>query len=193
MRTEKQTTYFRDLIAKGPGTSGGGAVTAGTGVSATIDQLRMPRFLRLTLASFAIAIAEADDFGGTKLLDLPDSNLLLLGAEINLELTKGGEVGGLVAATDITVGVGTAVASNSTLSSTMVDIFTGVALTATDLTPALAIHSQEDATVAYPHEIADGAASALYLNLAAAITADDVLTADGTIDLYFVDIGNATS
>jgi hypothetical protein len=166
------------------------ANASGTGVSLD-DKVLLPRRLRLTLTAFSISIDEADDYGGTKLMTFSDRNVMILGCEVDLELTKGGVTNGLEAATDINVAVGSAIASNSTLSSTMIDIVDTVALTASDLTPALAAHSNDNTTpVSF---IADSATAGLYLNLAAAITASDTLLATGTIDVYYIDLGNSAS
>lgn len=176
-----------------PGALAGGTVTPGTGAVVESDQLRAVRHLRLTLSGFAVSVAEADDFGGTKLCDLPDSNLALLGVEVDLELVKGEAAGGIIDTTDVNVAVGTAVASNATLSGAMVDVLSITALTATDASPAYQAHSAADGTLAYPIGLEDSATLALFLNAAAAITADDTITVSGTVDLYFVDLGNVTS
>lgn len=164
----------------------------GTGVT-VIDQAKTVRRARLTLTDFSVAVAEADDYGGTKVLDLPDSNLMLLAVEVNLVMTKAGTTNGLVAATDVDVAIGTAVASNAVLSSTMIDVIEKADLNADTLTGTWQAHSADQATATFPLQIADGAASALYLNMAAAITADDTATFDGTIDITYIDLGNDAS
>lgn len=191
-RKERQATHFAGPVTMS-GDDAGGTPAPGTGVAIASDRIRPVRHVRLELSGFILSIAADDDFGGTKLCDLPDSNITLLAVELDLELVKGGVVNGLVAATDVTVAVGTAVASNSTLSGAMVDVLTGIALTAADLSPALQIHSHADGTLDYPIELADAATLALFLNAAAAITADDALTISGTVDLYYLDVGNVTS
>lgn len=199
-RKERQHVYLAggatigdDLKADIGGSIAGGAVTPATDVALGFDQLRGVRHVRLSLTDVEVTVAAADDYGGTKLADLPDSNLMLLAVEVNLELTKGLATNGIVGTTDVTVGLGTAVASNATLSGAMVNVLSGAALTATDETPAYAAHSQADGTLSYPVQLADSATLALYLNVAAAITADDSITATGTVDLFFVDTGNVTS
>lgn len=181
-----------DVVVK-EGNSAGGALTPGTGVAATFDRLRATRHVRLTLTGFVVDITAALDYGGTKIVDLPDSNLVLLGIEADLEMVKGEVTNGLEAATDITVAIGTAVASNATLSAAMEDVMDAIAYTASDASPAHQIHSHADAALSYPILLSDAAALALFFNLAATITADDALTISGTIDLYFVDVGNVTS
>lgn len=202
MRKERQQVVLQggavldgEIQAPAGSSAGGGAVTANAagGVTALFDRMRAVRHVRLVLADVSIAVLAANDYGGVKLCDIADTNIMLLAIEANLELVKGLTENGIVGTTDVTVAVGTAVASNATLSGAMVNVLTGIALTATDETPAYQIHSQADATLNYPIELADAATLALYLNVAASITANDTITASGTVDLYFVDIGNTTS
>jgi len=171
----------------------GSAITPGTGVTAQDQPTSMIRHIQLTLAAFSVAITAANDYGGTKLLDLPDSNLVLLGAEADLEMVKGEVTNGLEDTTDVTVAMGTAVASNATLSGAMVDVLTGIAYTATDASPAHQIHSHADASLTYPILLSDSATLAVFFNASALITASDALTISGTVDLYFLDVGNITS
>lgn len=164
-----------------------------SGAPATVkidDKMHTVRRVRLTMSSFVIAIAEADDYGGTKLCDLPDSNLAILGAEMAFEAVKGEETGGLVAATDIVLGLGTAVASASTLATTMQDVINlDASYTGSDASPAVAKASNENTTPAVLF-LDDASTNALYLNLTAAITTDDTLTCTGTVDILYVDLGN---
>lgn len=170
------------------------AETAAPGTGVSLKNLALiPRCLRLTLEDFAISVDEADDFGGTKLCDLPDRNILILGCEIDLVATKGGVTNGLEAATDFGIAVGTAVASNATLSGAMVDVVEEAAITADTLTPDCEAHSADNSTSVLPIPLADGASNALYLNVAAAITASDALSIDGTVTVYYLDLGNLSS
>lgn len=171
----------------------GEAVTPNTLVTTTFDRERTVRHVRLTLAELSVAITAALDYGGTKICDLPDKNVMILACECDLVLTKGGVTNGLEAATDINTAIGSAVASASTLATTMVDVIDIVNNTAASLTHDMDAHSQANTPANMPLELADSATAALYLNLAAAITADDAMTATGTIDLYYLDLGNVTS
>lgn len=175
------------------GDAGGGSLELASGVSATFDRLLVPRHVRLTLTGFEVTVLADDDYGGAKLLDLPDSNLLMLAVEPNLVATKGNVSGGFEAAKAATVGIGTAIASASTLSGAMVDVLSGTALPTGALTAAYGVHSSSDGSLSYPVRVADSPTGALYLNVAASLTADDVLTIAGTIDLVFLDLGNVTS
>lgn len=165
---------------------------AGTGVVIQ-DNTLIPRKARLTLTNFAIAVLAANDYGGTKLLDLPDRNLLILGIEVDCVVTKQGNTNGIVAATDITMAIGTAVASNATLSGTMIDIIEGTAITPDTLAVDFEKHTNDQATAVFPKKIADADAAALYMNIAAAITADSSVTVNGTIDIFYIDLGNVVS
>ncbi len=165
--------------------------TKGTGVTLKEEAL-VPRKLTLTLSSFLISITAALDYAGTKLMGFSDANIMVLGCEVDLELTKGGTTNGLVAATDLNVAVGSAIASNSTLSAAMIDIVDTQALTDSDLTPALEAHSNDNSSAGASF-IGDSATAGLWLNLAATITADDTLLADGTITVYYIDLGNLAS
>jgi hypothetical protein len=166
----------------------------GTGVTLKDDAL-VPRRARLTLSGFVVSVTAALDYGGTKLVDLPDSNIHLLGAEFNLTLVKGGVTNGLEAAVDLDVGVGTATASAQTLATTMIDILEKQDLDTDALSLTMAVHTQGQSTATMPKQIADSATSALYLNVAspAGITADDTVTVSGTVDLFYIDLGNVTS
>lgn len=192
-RKERQALLAPAIVPIRGGALAGGAIEPNTGVAVTSDQMRAVRRVRLTLTNVVVSVTAANDYGGTKIADLPDTNLLLLATEVDLELVKGGVTNGIVAATDVNVAIGTAVASNATLSGAMVDVMSITALTATDASPAYQAHSQADGTLSYPIELADSATLALYLNVAASITADDTITASGTIDLVLIDIGNQTS
>lgn len=185
---------FREITAPNAGTSlvSGKPVTPATNVTAGTQKERMVRHVQLTLSALSVAVLEANDYGSAKICDLPDTNLLLMAVETDLVLTKGGTTNGLVAGTALDVAIGTAAASNATLSSTMVNVVEKKDIDTSALAVDFNAHSNDNASSVMPLPIADGA-TALYLNVAAAITADDALTASGTIDLYYLDVGNVTS
>lgn len=182
-----------NLPAAGDSLVSGETVTPNTLVTLTTDRERSVRHVRLTLAELSVAITAANDYGGTKICDLPDKNIMILACECDLVLTKGNVTNGLEADTDINTAIGTAVASASTLATTMIDVVDIVLNTASSLTHDMDAHSQANSPANMPLEVADSASAALYLNLAAAITADDAMTASGTIDLFYFDLGNVTS
>lgn len=198
VRKENQKVVFHgDVEMNGNfgGNSAGGAVSPGTGSTLTFDRLRAIRHVRLTLASATIAIDEADDFGSLKLCDLADSNAMLLMAEVDLTLTKAGTTNGIVAATDLDVGVGTAAASATTLATTMIDVLEKTDIDDNDLEVTYQADTQGQSTASTPIKLADSATLALYLNAVAVggITVSDTISVSGTVDLYFVDLGNVNS
>ena len=187
-----QKFHQKALFAAGIASAASSVIVPGTGVSKRFDDLKSVRHVRLELSGFVIAVDEADDFGGTALCTLPDSNLVLLGAECDLTVVKGGITSGIVAATDITMGIGTAVASNATLSSTMQDVLNVTSLTTDALSVAFDKHSNDNTSPALLF-LDDAAAPQLFLNATAAITVSDTLTVSGSVDLYFIETGNVTS
>jgi hypothetical protein len=185
------TSKIDNLEPSTSGNSSGAAMdVSGVAESAlTFDRIRYVRHARITITNLLVSILAVNDYGSAKILDLPDTNVLILGAEVNLSLDKDGS--GVQTATDVTMGVGTAAASASTLSGAMIDVLTQ-SLT-DDVDPALfQIHTHELATPALTFAD-DDASAALYLNAAATIAADGSLTATGTIDLYYIDTGNVNS
>jgi hypothetical protein len=158
-----------------------------------VESQQIVKHVRMTLTDFVLSVAAAQDYGGTKICDLPDTNIMLLGVEADLVITKGGTTNGLVAATDLDVAVGTAVASNATLATTMINVLEKVDLNDNDLVVDFEAHSNDNSTSTFPLLIADSATAALYLNIAASITADDTASVDGTIDIFYIDLGNLAS
>lgn len=159
------------------------------------DNLLTVRRARLVLTATPIAVTAALDYGSVKLLDLPDRNIMLLGMEVDLDVVKQGNTNGIVAATDLSMAVGTAAASSTTLSSTMVDVIEAVALTTDALTVAFERHSNDQLTATFPRRLADGPTNALFLNLSATtlITADSSVAVTGTVDIFYADLGNLSS
>lgn len=164
----------------------------GTGVVGS-DNACVPRKLRLTLTNFSISVAAGDDYGGTKLLDLADRNLMLLGMEVDCVVTKQGNTNGIVAATDISMSVGTGVAAATPLAGTAIDVIEATSITADALAVDFEKHSNDQSTAVFPKKIADGASSALYMNIAAAITANSSVSVSGIIDIFYIDLGNLAS
>lgn len=157
------------------------------------NEFHAVRKARLTLTNFSISVTAANDYGGSKLLDLPDRNLMLLGVEVDCVVTKQGNTNGIVAATDLDMAVGTATASNTTLSSAMINVIEKVDIDTDSLSVAFEAHSNDNATSTFPLRVADGASTALFMNISCAITADSSVTVTGTIDIYYVDLGNLYS
>lgn len=165
---------------------------AATGVTIG-DNTVYVRRARLTLTNFAITVAQAQDFGGAKLLDLPDRNLMLLGMEVDCVVTKQGNTNGIVAATDINMSIGTAAAAATPLAGTAIDVIEATAITADSLTVDFEKHSNDQSTISFPKKLADADGLALFMNITAAITADSSVTVNGIVDIFYVDLGNLVS
>lgn len=155
------------------------------------DQPVLPRKARITLTNATLSVTAALDYGSLKVCDLQDRNLLLLGVEADLVLTKQGNTNGIVAATNLDVGMGTAPASAVTLAATMIDILEKVDVDTVALAVDFERHSNDQATAVFPKRLSDSATQALYLNVSAPglITADSSLSVSGTIDLFYIDLG----
>lgn len=158
-----------------------------TGVtgSTSAETVLVTKNIRLTLTAVVVDIADADDFGGEKILGLVDGQLLsILAAKVDLILTKDGV--GFIAATDMTVGIGTAVASNTTLSGAMIDVLALQSLTDNVIAPPLNVGA------ALTNQLSLVASTdSLFLNIAGAteVAQDGDITITGTIDLTVIDHG----
>lgn len=168
--------------------------TPGSGIGLDA-QLLTPQKLTLKLDGATLSVDADDDYGSLKLLDWPDRNLHILGAEFDLTLVKQGNTNGIVAATDLDVGAGSAAASATTLATTMIDFLEKADVDDNALSVALQAHVLGQSTATFPKQLADGASNALYLNAVAVggITADSSLLVSGTVDIFVIDLGNRTS
>lgn len=158
-------------------------------------QLATPQRATLNLTGQVVSITAALDYGSVQLLAWPDRNIHIYGMEVDLELTKGNLSTGIVAATDLDVGIGSTAASAQTLATTMIDYMEKQDLDASDLTPALQVNVMGQSTATFPKQLPDSATNTMHLNigLPTPVTVDDTVTAAGTIDLYFIDLGNRIS
>lgn len=146
--------------------------------------------ITLTLTAVKVSVADADAYGGTLLGYLPNRNYIFLGGKMNLTWTKDGT--GIVTGENPKAALGTAAASNATLSSTMINLINGGAggtSLGTGLTGTLRIQSNDNVTAIPYVGVADSATSSLYLNLGVNPTGDGSVLFTGTIDLWYVDLG----
>jgi hypothetical protein len=156
-------------------------------------ELKPLQKVRLLLTNAVLTVVGASDFGSLELLTLPDKNLLVMACEANLTLTKGNTATGIVATTDLDVGIGTAAASATTLATTMINILPKVDADVDSLSDVVKSHSL--AAVPVLLGVLDGAANKIYLNVAipGLITVTDTVTFNGTIDLFLFDLGDVSS
>lgn len=162
------------------------------GIALAMDVPVVMRRQRYVLTNAVVTLAAADDFGSLKICDLPDRNIAIWNAELVGSVNFGGDYAD---GDDPSIGVGQAAASNVTLSSTMVDVipktdFANItvansnAIAATKSNPGVAVL------------VADAAGNALYLNVGnGADQLSDVGTAtfNGTLDIWYTDLGNVGS
>lgn len=184
----RQTQLFPNEVVSKSGVSGGNAIRPATNVVKGDDRVRFVRTARFFLENVVVSVLAANDYGGTAILTLPDSNLVVIGAVVNVELTKDGT--GIQTATDVTAALGTAVASGTGLTGEESNLISS-SLTA-DENPAIwKDHTNNQTTPALA--FVKQSATSIFLNAAATITADGSLTANGYVDLYYIDTGETPS
>jgi len=170
-------------------------ITAASNVAAKVESHSVKR-LTFTLTDLVVNVAEADDYGGTKIADLPDRNLLILAVEIDLSVSKGLTTNGIIDTTDVSLALGTTAPSATPLAGSAINFSDTQSFTATEETIAYQFNNNDIADGdpgAVPGKFADSATRAIWLNAAASITADDTLTANGTITVVYVDCLNGIS
>lgn len=166
------------------------APAAGGTVEETRNIAEGIQHLTLTLTNLKVTVLDANAYGGTLLGYLPNKNFIFLGGKMNLTYAKDGT--GILSTENPKAALGTVVASNSTLSSTMINLINGGAggtsLGAT-LTGTLQIQSNDNVTAIPYVGVADSATSGLFLNLSVNPTTDGYVLFSGTIDLWYIDLG----
>lgn len=193
----KQETLIKGDLTTPSDTSttfGKPIVTGVSAVTVSSDRLRAVREITLNIESLSVAVLAANDYGSAKITDLPDTNLLVVGAECSLLVTKGGVSSGLVAGTDIICGIGTTATADTTISTTDQNIIAATTLSTDGLALDMDVHNLAASFAGVG--ILDGASNALYFNIAVTgsdPSVNDAVTVDGTLTLYVLDLGNVTS
>lgn len=174
-----------------------GSPLAVPGANCAVDfTLLTPQKVRVTMCPTAIiTITAASDYGSLELLTWPDSNIHILGLESNLVLTKGNTATGIIATTDLDVGMGSSAASSATLAGVMINYMEKQDVDGDTLTPALQVNVLGQSTATYPWQLADAASNGLFLNIStiAGVTVDDTITVSGYVDLFIINLGNEIS
>jgi hypothetical protein len=184
--TDDLTVGGQQSAGSDAGETPAGAITPETGVAITSQRRAPMQHVVLTLTDVLVAVAAADDFGSALLGTFPDKNIRLVASEVDLLLTKDGVE--IAEATNLTAAIGTVAAEDTTLDTTESNIGSATALTA-DEDPAV-----YQAFTLADLDLGDAADNEIYLNVASAdISSDGSVTANGTIDLYYYDLGNVTS
>jgi hypothetical protein len=160
----------------------------------TRDNIGNQFFVTLKLYDVPQAVVNGTEYQGTQLLTFPEGRILVQGVTATLQQkTTSVLASTLNASATGAISLGTATASSTTLSSTMVDLLPSTAFTTsatinvagTAVSAALASSAQFDGTAS---------AKKMYLNTAYATTtdvdADATQTISGTIVLSFVFLGD---
>lgn len=138
------------------------------------------RHVRLKLTSVVVPVTAALDYGSIKLADLPDGNIIFLGGIAHLTIVKTSID---TTSANIDVGVGTAAASNVTLATTMINLIPKI-----DSTSGLVANGAASSTEAA--KVFATSNTDVFLNVSAATTVDGSADVSGTIDLFYLDLGN---
>jgi flagellar basal body rod protein FlgG len=168
--------------------------TAITTVTAKHCQLGPLCITTLTLNNVAQAVVNGTEYQGTKLYDFPQCRLSILGVTATLQQkTTSAIASTLNSGVTGAISLGTATASNVSLTSTMVDLLPSTAFTSsttinvagTAVTAALAAAAQFDGT---------STAKDMFLNTAYATTTDvdanATQTISGTIVITWINLGD---
>ncbi|MEE8609008.1 MAG: hypothetical protein V3S55_15495 [Nitrospiraceae bacterium] len=105
--------------------------------------------------------------------------------------TLEGGLQGVLNVTDITVGLGTAQASNTTLSSTMDNIIRVLSIVTDASTVFFKQHTIDEISGgSYPLPgLRNGGNEKMFLNITAPVSQTGTVTATGTIDIFYIDLG----
>ena len=136
---------------------------------------------QLTLAATPIEIDEANDYGSVKLADLPTSNLVILGALVDIVCTVDGVV--ITDPEDLDYAIGTVALTSIDFSNA------GEKNVCPEKNVAAAGVMQNVTTATEQNAVLTKGTNALYLNIQAAIATTAIQTFAGTITLFYVDLG----
>jgi len=178
--------YTRDLYLESAERkiSQGLSATPNTAGGVTAEKLaRAYQVERLTLTAAAIEIDEANDYGSIKLVDLPDSNIVILGVIVDLVCTEDDVV--ITDPEDIDYAIGTVAITSTDFSNAGEDNLTPEADVA-----ALGVMQHASDTNTNNVFLAKGATNKVFLNIQATIATTATQTFAGTVDLIFVDLGS---
>lgn len=173
-----------------------GAVTqpASGSIVVKAEQFGAFNYTRLTLDNVAQAVVNGTEYQSNKIYTFPEGRILVLGVTATLrQKTTSALDSTLNASSTGAIALGTAAASNVSLTSTMVDLLPSTAFTSsatvnvagTAVSAALAASAQFDGTTT---------PAPVYLNTAYATTtdvdADATQTISGTVNLVWVYLGD---
>lgn len=184
MHKQKQRTTLEHAFIDNAELRMGLSVTPGTGVIA--EYAANPyRRARLKLTGFVVSVTAANDYGGTKLCDLPNSNLMILGAIVDLQATAGG---GFSTLANLDLAIGTVTTASAAFSNAGEDnIVPKIDSSAGGVVDGASGSTEVNVFLA-------AGTNALFVNVATGnIATDGTVTLDGYIDVIYLDLGKATS
>lgn len=162
-------------------------LVATTGVVATSTP-HFVRKVRLQLTNKVVSMTAAQDFGSTKLADLPAGNMIVLGVVADLAVTVAGLTVNTAAALDVALGT-TATASvdfSNAGEDNLMQKVDGVGGSATGTVKGAGLSDGALSNVG----LAAGA-KALYLNASSAVASGTgTATFTGWVDVFYVDMGD---
>lgn len=193
------------LDASGTTPSAGvGAVVAGIGVVASETGSGNFRKTTLTLTNTPLSITDALAYAGLKLYDFPAGRLRILDAVMNLTVTTTSEIATtLKSGVDVSIGLGSAVATSLTLATTMQNMMPGSgeavvtfpSSTVINVAPAAVTGFLAAVDAAQLGAILDGTETPIDLFLNLGVAADDIdgnatVVINGTIQLTWINGGD---
>lgn len=163
-------------------------------ITPKIEQFGALHIVKLTLDNVGQTVVNGTEYQGTKIYTFPEGRILVLGVTATLrQKTTSALASTLNASVTGAIALGTATASNVSLTSTMVDLLPSTAFTSsatinvpgTAVSSALAASAQFDGTTT---------AKSMYLNTAYATTTDvdgnATQTISGSITVSFIYLGD---
>lgn len=148
----------------------------------------------ITLSAAPVSVTDANAYGGTKILDFPEGRILILGVTASVQwAVTTDRTTTINDNASLTWGLGTATASNATLTGTMVDLLPKTTKVLSVATTGLNTASTA-ALAASAHFDGTSTAKDAYLNAAfetdTDIDGDGTLTATGTILVTWINLGD---
>ena len=158
------------------------------------EQFGALNYVKLTLDNVPQTVVNGTEYQGTKIYTFPEGRILVLGVTATLkQKTTSALASTLNASSTGAIALGTATASNVSLTSTMVDLLPSTAFTSS-ATVNVAGTAVKAALAASAHFDGTTTAKSIYLNTAYATTTDvdgdATQTISGTINLVFVFLGD---
>ena len=191
-KTINNTSEFR--ITDSPSVRGSVTQPATGKITYKAEQFGALNYVKLTLDNVPQTVVNGTEYQGTKIYTFPEGRILVLGGTATLrQKTTSALASTLNASSTGAIALGTATASNVSLTSTMVDLLPSTAFTSsatvnvagTAVSAALAASAQFDGT---------STAKSMYLNTAYATTTDvdgdATQTISGTINIVWVFLGD---